>query len=456
MTPLAAPKMAPSARSHDTTPDGTPPSPSPNTVDMATWRRSRTRVQAGSSPFGVDQSKQLLRPPDTLPGKPALASPHPKRPSPRPQGPDDKHVVGIGTDEADGTDAADRAYPSIKLNDMPLGEDGDVIARIEACVAYMRSLKPGQHAYADAAFTLATFPETTGLLLLRQAAADGIATLLFDTPTQHGGAECYAIGQGPLAIALPFPLPVDPQWWKGMSRAEIKAGPLAGSEDIKCAQKALKQQDTRKRRNPKPRNADRDNLNEALYRQKMGLSMDGARRYPTTTTTPSNREEDVDRLAVEDVMDIAEENPVDHHVDGSSEQAILMEDSLVNDNAGMVEREQSTRVQRTTPSEDPALSPQPFRTRSVGPTGLIVEEQPKGQAESKANPPHITPPRASNKIDMQPASSKPSQVLASRACTNCRKVRKRCNRGRPCSLCVTTGKEVSFPRIKKKINNPYS
>lgn len=77
--------------------------------------------------------------------------------------------------------------------------------------------------------------------LLRAARDQGLANIIGATDK----AEIYEIG-APVALQLPASIETNPQWWIGLTRAEMKAGPWADDEDVKRAAITLKGMETRK------------------------------------------------------------------------------------------------------------------------------------------------------------------------------------------------------------------
>jgi len=80
------------------------------------------------------------------------------------------------------------------------------------------------------------------LSLLRQAHRDGWAQFLRGGPEE----EVYMLPWDMPGLQK-FPAAIDPNWWKGMTPGEIKAGPLAEEDEIKAATAPLKGLETKRR-----------------------------------------------------------------------------------------------------------------------------------------------------------------------------------------------------------------
>lgn len=119
-------------------------------------------------------------------------------------------------------------------------------------------------------FTIAiTVPPTKPLQLIRDAASSGIATLICSDSTR----ETYSL---PVPIAPPAFLASPEQWWVGLSREEMFAGPIRDDEDLEDAKLELVRQNTR-RNNLVGLDglAKAEKLAEGLKRQALGLPMSG-------------------------------------------------------------------------------------------------------------------------------------------------------------------------------------
>ncbi|KAF2800204.1 hypothetical protein K505DRAFT_219602, partial [Melanomma pulvis-pyrius CBS 109.77] len=103
-----------------------------------------------------------------------------------------------------------------------------MIERIQSAVDYSRTQDAaGQPPYQTAQFTLPV--GHPGLEILREAHANGIAFQINASPTE----ECYELGvPAPVTVTQ---VGIDPQWWIGKSRAELRAGPFASKADVKRA-----------------------------------------------------------------------------------------------------------------------------------------------------------------------------------------------------------------------------
>lgn len=113
-----------------------------------------------------------------------------------------------------------------------------------------------------------TEPPTLSLTLLRDA---DVATLI----KKDSNSETYAL---PLPYRRSFGT-IGQQWWAGLSPAEARAGPFASNQQVKTAEKVLKDKEKRRIKSltvkkgiQKTRRAD---LREALRRQVLHLPMEG-------------------------------------------------------------------------------------------------------------------------------------------------------------------------------------
>jgi hypothetical protein len=93
------------------------------------------------------------------------------------------------------------------------------------------------------------------------------------------GLATYPSHTRPTLTANAFPSGIDPQWWRGLSRAEMKAGPGATRKEIDAADKKIKYREKRRKQGTTLWGNVEDNLREALYRQRNGMRMCGTREY---------------------------------------------------------------------------------------------------------------------------------------------------------------------------------
>ncbi|PVI01098.1 hypothetical protein DM02DRAFT_706338 [Periconia macrospinosa] len=114
-------------------------------------------------------------------------------------------------------------------------------------------------------------PPTKALTLLRDATKAGLATLINASPDY----ETYSLGVTPTLQALN----VDPQWWVGLSRAEMRAGMWATPAEIKKAQKEIDKKAGKKGPRSKTKKLEAamidSKLAEGLKRQTLNLPMEG-------------------------------------------------------------------------------------------------------------------------------------------------------------------------------------
>ncbi|KAH7384201.1 hypothetical protein DE146DRAFT_769901 [Phaeosphaeria sp. MPI-PUGE-AT-0046c] len=111
----------------------------------------------------------------------------------------------------------------------------------------------------------------TALSLLRSSQAINICTSETHEVFELGCPSPYMV-----AACVGHTSSTDPQWWMNKSAAEIKAGPLAGKEDVRRAQAKTNELETkrRKRNLPTKKQTDMDwKLVEGLRRQESGLEM---------------------------------------------------------------------------------------------------------------------------------------------------------------------------------------
>ncbi|KAF2265876.1 hypothetical protein CC78DRAFT_542845 [Lojkania enalia] len=140
--------------------------------------------------------------------------------------------------------------------------EDDLTCRIRSAVSQSllrSSVNSRPHLYTD--FTLATSPSSQGLTLLRQAHARRQAFLISASSTH----ETYSISIGRVEAAKPFNFSYeDPQWWMGMSKAEMKAGPGADDKKIRDAKRLIDRKESRRK---KRFSAERWNLEVGLMIQ---------------------------------------------------------------------------------------------------------------------------------------------------------------------------------------------
>lgn len=151
-------------------------------------------------------------------------------------------------------------------------EDG-ILDRIQECIEYTRlcsaqSPRRGPTTLKNIS-TLAGRNPSTACRMLRKAAQAGIAQLAWSSDTE----EVYTIGVPPAVKSTGW----GEHWWVGLSPAQIRAGPGAGDNQSRKAERDLQEKAKRQQR---ARQNDMSRLNvqlrktqEGVRRQEQGLQM---------------------------------------------------------------------------------------------------------------------------------------------------------------------------------------
>ncbi|KAF1954371.1 hypothetical protein CC80DRAFT_550397 [Byssothecium circinans] len=161
------------------------------------------------------------------------------------------------------------------LENVTIDEDEEHLeVRIREGISFSRST----HATPDGAACstdfkiLITTPPCTSLTLLREAHSTGIAFLINESIEY----ETYSLRLPPVIRTLHA---AEPQWWVGLSAAEIRAGPIRTAEDVKEAAQELKSIEYQNQKSAKKPNGkvewQKKMLGPGLRRQILGLPMDG-------------------------------------------------------------------------------------------------------------------------------------------------------------------------------------
>jgi hypothetical protein len=155
--------------------------------------------------------------------------------------------------------------------------DDDLLVLIQTGIEYTQGcIKDRTHPRVTRRFPIGiTNPPSKILTTLRQAAKRGIAHLVFSKPEM----KCYELGvpPAPVPVGYPYFSSGSPQWWVGLSAAQIRAGPMAQPSQVREAERWVEEKaerDERKKRNKNSKmNLELAKLEEGLRRQKMGLPM---------------------------------------------------------------------------------------------------------------------------------------------------------------------------------------
>lgn len=146
--------------------------------------------------------------------------------------------------------------------------------RIRAAISYTRSqAKKRETPRVYSNFNVpVTDPPSDALTLLRNTESEGFATFIFGTPIK----ECYSLGVPP--TPKPFNT-IDQQWWIGLSRAEVRAGPLRTETDVKEAKREVSREMDRRKKSETALNGhlrkEEVHAGESWRRQELGLPMTG-------------------------------------------------------------------------------------------------------------------------------------------------------------------------------------
>ncbi|KAF2678744.1 hypothetical protein K458DRAFT_408640 [Lentithecium fluviatile CBS 122367] len=143
--------------------------------------------------------------------------------------------------------------------------------RIRGALAHTRThFAAGTHPTAFSNFNVPVKPHSIALTLLRKAAAAGIATFIYSSPT----SEYYSLGIPP--APRPFREP-DPTWFAGLTRAEMRAGPIREDADVRVAERELRYQAHRREKSLKKGRLYNEEYEVmiGLRRQILGLPMEG-------------------------------------------------------------------------------------------------------------------------------------------------------------------------------------
>jgi hypothetical protein len=168
--------------------------------------------------------------------------------------------------------AIQNANPSVLTR-----EDSDLVERIKSGIRFTATLRSQGHMPAQITYiTLPiTSPPSQSLTLLRDAYHDGdisgkrLAELVYKSYTE----ERYALGVPPSYPARAFPSGIDPQWWVGLTKAEVRAGPLRESKaDLRKAEAELREAKKRKGANKTLKKQDQY-LQETINRKENGYRM---------------------------------------------------------------------------------------------------------------------------------------------------------------------------------------
>lgn len=149
-------------------------------------------------------------------------------------------------------------------------EDEERLERIRTAIAYTRNqLSAGLEPAVWSDFTIGRInPPSTALVLLRRAHHNGIAHKI----NESDGGACYSLGVPPAGMMFGA---ISPQWWKGKSRAEMKAGVFANEADVKKAEADVKKALKRRVKSEKSGRfkIEQKALDEGIRRRNAGLRM---------------------------------------------------------------------------------------------------------------------------------------------------------------------------------------
>jgi hypothetical protein len=157
------------------------------------------------------------------------------------------------------------------------GEDSDLVERINSGIRFTATLRSQGHVPAQITYiTLPiTSPSSQSLTLLRDAYHDcdisgkRLAELVYKSYTE----ERYALGVPPSCPARAFPSGIDPQWWVGLTKAKVRAGPLRDTKaDLRKAEAELREAKKRRTANKMLKKQDRY-LQETMKRKENGYRM---------------------------------------------------------------------------------------------------------------------------------------------------------------------------------------
>ncbi|KAF1835956.1 hypothetical protein BDW02DRAFT_264859 [Decorospora gaudefroyi] len=118
--------------------------------------------------------------------------------------------------------------------------DEDLLHRIQTALTYTQQCHTTKtNPRSTRRFLIPiTSPSSQILSTLRRATQHGVAHLIFSTPQ----TECYELGVPPPPVpgGYPYFSSGSPQWWVGLSPAQIRAGPGASEREVKRAAGELK------------------------------------------------------------------------------------------------------------------------------------------------------------------------------------------------------------------------
>lgn len=116
-------------------------------------------------------------------------------------------------------------------------EDTEFLDRICSAIRHTASLKhtPMIHTY----FTIRPDCNIAATKILHRAHTAGHVQLIRSSSVPSG-EQVYSVGVPLAPSGRYFPSGIDPQWWVGKSRAEIKAGPFATKKQVRVVEGRLK------------------------------------------------------------------------------------------------------------------------------------------------------------------------------------------------------------------------
>lgn len=167
--------------------------------------------------------------------------------------------------------AANPPSPTSSLSLETEPENEERLNCIRIAISYTRDqLASGSLPAVTDYFSLNLAPPSEALTLLRRAYHNGLATLISSSRAH----ETYSIGIPPGPASKKFG-GLNPQWWVGLSRAEMKVGPFRDEADIRKAENDVISMLKRKQRSEKSGrlHIEKKIVAEGLRRQENGLQM---------------------------------------------------------------------------------------------------------------------------------------------------------------------------------------
>ncbi|CAI6230076.1 unnamed protein product [Periconia digitata] len=156
--------------------------------------------------------------------------------------------------------------------------------RLRECIAHTQSeISNGRQPNVCSHFVVpVTKPPSTALILIRNAETAGLASFINAGPK----FEIYSLGVPPAIQTFQ----ADPQWWAGMSKAEMRAGPLATPAEIRGAGKDTKRKEKKTKEKEKEMTEKDAKLREGFKRQVLGLPIRGKVKEKTWKLVVVNRD----------------------------------------------------------------------------------------------------------------------------------------------------------------------